>query len=202
MRPYMYTGYPNRNVAAMPVDYRAQPLSYPPIAVPPRYRPGYPGMPSTQTYPYYPNGINPVKSNDANNEIMNGIISNNNSRDLIHEKGSKYKLSNIYRIQKTKPAIHKDDSSEDESKKKIPVTIPIVVTQQPIVAPVQRKASSSTSSSSSSSYSGCSTCSHCSTCSNCSCTECRTKENGVFYDDCPACRVDRERQQTKQQNCK
>ncbi|CAF3584763.1 unnamed protein product [Rotaria socialis] len=197
MRPYMYTGYPNTNVAAMTVGYRAQPLSYPPVAAPPRYRPGYPAVPSTQSYPYNPNGMNLVKPSDPNNEIMNGIISNNNSRDLIHEKDTKYKLSKIYRIQKTKPDIHKDDSSEDESKKKMLITIPIVV-------PVQRKASSSPSSScsSSSSYSGCSTCSHCSTCSNCSCTECRTKEKGVFYDDCPACRAERERQQIKQQNRK
>lgn len=130
-----------------------------------------------------------IAPDGADVETIKGLVSNNDINELLKHKGTKVKVSKIYRITKTKPEILKDDSSDDDlplpkdpprSKQSLP-SAP-ALTPVPKSAPILERSSSSSSS-----------CSHCSTCSNCSCTDCRDRRRSHTYDDCPECRAEWER---------
>lgn len=205
----MYAGYPNSNAVPMPIGYRPPATTVGPSQYPSNnFTRGYPAQPATNRmptasrYPYNPNALNPAVSSSGN-DGKNGVTIPNNANELLNQKGTKYKVSKIYRIQKTKPYISKDDSSDDETQyipmqpiSQVPIPQTAVLPPPPQPPPLIPKASSP------SSNSGCSTCSHCSTCTYCSCTDCRIKQKGIYYDDCPACRVGKERQKTVHKNRK
>ncbi|CAF0996297.1 unnamed protein product [Rotaria sp. Silwood1] len=127
-----------------------------------------------------------IAPDGAQNETIKGLVSNNDINDLLKHKGTKVKVSKIYRITKTKPDIKPDESSDED--------LPPIPVAQARPQTIQRPVSSSSSSSSS--------CSHCSTCSNCSCSECRDRYRSHTYDDCPECRAERDREQARRQRRK
>jgi hypothetical protein len=124
-----------------------------------------------------------IAPDGAHSEAIKGLVSNNDINDLLKHKGTKVKVSKIYRITKTKPNIIANDSSDEE----LP---PPIQKQQPPPQPVQRPISSSSSGS------------HCSTCSNCSCSECRHEKQSHGHDDCPECRAEQEREQARRRRRK
>jgi len=170
-------------------------------------------QPPQQYYynPYGSNGVNPgassvlpkkgakeykdnaftIAPDGAHSEAIKGLVSNNDINDLLKHKGTKVKVSKIYRITKTKPDIPSDDSS-DEDLLIPPRQPPLKPIQQPLPPPppppIQRPSSSSSSSDS-----------HCSTCSNCSCSDCRDRRRSHIYDDCPECRAEFYREQARRQ---
>jgi hypothetical protein len=140
-----------------------------------------------------------IAPDGAHSESIKGLVSNNDINDLLKHKGTKVKVSKIYRITKTKHDVQEKDSSDED------LLPPIHQSpQQPIQQPIQRPISSSSSSSS-----------HCSTCSNCSCSECRRRSHidddcpecrarrqPYVDDDCPECRAERIREQARRQRRK
>jgi len=128
-----------------------------------------------------------IAPDGAHSEAIKGLVSNNDINDLLKHKGTKVKVSKIYRITKTKPEIINDSSSDEE------LPLPMSRGSSQIAAPaavVQRPISAS------------STDSHCSTCSNCSCSDCRNRERSHTYDDCPECRAEWERERARRQRRK
>ncbi|CAF3332622.1 unnamed protein product [Rotaria socialis] len=126
-----------------------------------------------------------IAPDGTQSETIKGLVSNSNINDLLKHKGTKVKVSKIYRITKTKPDLKADSSSDDD----LPLLKPPSRTQQPQPVPQPQETQRPSSSSSS--------CSHCSTCSNCSCTECRDRSRSHVYDDCPECRAEWNREQTR-----
>ena len=130
----------------------------------------------------------------AHSQTIKGLVSNDEINDLLKHKGTKVKVSKIYRISKTKPVIQPPDSSDEEILPPIqqPPPPPQPQYQAQPAPPVQRPISSSSSSSSRSS--------RCSTCSDCSCSDCdsrrrrrrRRPRRSHIDDDCPQCRAERE----------
>jgi hypothetical protein len=134
-----------------------------------------------------------IAPDGAHSEAIKGLVSNNNINDLLKHKGTKIKVSKIYRISKTKPDIPAPDSSDDDLP--LPIQQPrsqptLPPQQQQIQQQIERPLSSSSSAS------------HCSTCSNCSCTDCRDRKQSHTYDDCPDCRAERNREQARRQRRK
>lgn len=193
----------------------------PPIGMPPRLPVSQQQSRSAdqlqppQPYYFNPNGLNPppkkgakefkenaftIAPDGAHSEAIKGLVSNNDINDLLKHKGTRVKVSKIYRITKTKPEAVAASSSDEElpapyqkppsQSQPTPYQKPPSqpqAQQQPPPPPasVQRPDSSSSSNS------------HCSTCSNCSCTDCRARERTRSYDDCPECRAEREREQAR-----
>ncbi|CAF1277554.1 unnamed protein product [Rotaria sp. Silwood1] len=203
IRPSQYTShYPSNTV---PPGYRS---GYPPTGFPPQpISTMMPGMPPNQPYYYPSNGLNPtvpppgtktktngytMGSDGTQNEAIKGLVSNSNINDLLNHQGTKVKVSKIYRITKTKPDIHKNDSSDDDLEKLPSVSARTGTTKPATQPPVSAQRIPSVASS----------CSHCSTCSNCSCSECRNQEQGNYHDDCSECRAERAREQAQRQNRK
>lgn len=175
----------------------------PPVNPQQRIRPGEQLQPP-QPYYFNPNGPSPrppppkkgvkeykdnaftIAPDGAHSEAIKGLVSNNDINDLLKHKGTKVKVSKIYRITKTKPEIIADSSSDEE------LPPPIQQAPAPVAraAVVQRPVSAASSDS------------HCSTCSNCSCGDCRARERSHTYDDCPDCRAERERERARRQRRK
>ncbi|CAF1282963.1 unnamed protein product [Rotaria sordida] len=126
-----------------------------------------------------------IAPDGTQNETIKGLVSNNDINELLKHKGTKVKVSKIYRITKTKPEIKPDESSDED--------LPPVPVAPSRPQTIQRPVSPSSSSSS---------CSHCSTCSNCSCSECRDRDRSHGYDDCPECRAEWNREQARRQRHK
>lgn len=135
-----------------------------------------------------------IAPDGAHNESIKGLVSNNDINNLLKHKGTKVKISKIYRITKTKPAALNNDSSDEEIPPPVqqPTPAPAPVPFQtpapalaPAPAPVERPVSSSSSDS------------HCSTCSDCSCSDCRHHRRSHTYDDCPECVAERERERAR-----
>jgi hypothetical protein len=177
-----------------------------PVLGPPRPQYGNQSHPlqPPQAYYYNPNGSTeghsemPLNSNPSTSATKKSgkeyknkpFTDNNDMNELLKQKGTKVKISKIYRITKQKPERQDNESTDDEYE---PVSLesarPRTIQQLPPPPPsvyVQRAPSAS------------STGSHCSTCSNCSCGECRSRGQGHTYDDCPECRAEREQAQAKQ----
>jgi hypothetical protein len=141
-----------------------------------------------------------IAPDGARSEAIKGLVSNNDINDLLKHKGTKVKVSKIYRISKSKPEIRADSSSDEElplpmsPARKQSIQPPSPARQQSIHSlppqPTQRPISSSSSGS------------HCSTCSNCSCSECRSRGRSHVYDDCPECRAELSREQARRQRRK
>lgn len=135
-----------------------------------------------------------IAPDGAHNESIKGLVSNNDINNLLKHKGTKVKISKIYRITKTKPAALNNDSSDEEIPLPVqqptpaPASVPVpppASASASAPAPAQRPVSSSSSDS------------HCSTCSNCSCSDCRHHRRSHTYDDCPDCIAERERERTR-----
>jgi hypothetical protein len=124
-----------------------------------------------------------IAPDGAHSESIKGLVSNNDINDLLKHKGTKVKVSKIYRITKTKPDIKVDSSSDED--------LPPIKPPQPQPQLQSRQQSVRRPSSSSSSGS------HCSTCSNCSCSDCRHRGRSHSDDDCPECRAERSREQSR-----
>jgi hypothetical protein len=133
-----------------------------------------------------------IAPDGPHSESIKGLVSNNDINELLKHKGTKVKVSKIYRITKTKPNIVNDDSSDEELPIRVPQPLP--PPPPPLPAPIQRPISSSSSDS------------HCSTCSNCSCSNCRSRSRdrrrSHGYDDCPECRAELNREQARRQRRK
>ena len=132
-----------------------------------------------------------IQPDGANGDPIRGLVSNNNINDLLKHKGTKVKVSKIYRITKTNTEAQQLDSSDDDIVP-LPQAQPTPALVPAPVQPAQRPSSSSSSSSSCSSRSRCSTCSS-------SCSECRSRRRPYSYDDCPECRAERRREQERKQ---
>jgi hypothetical protein len=208
-------GYPPRGMPMPPVS-TMMPVGSP--TRPQQQRNSVEQLQPPQPYyynPYGPNGATPapppppvpkpgakeykdkaftIAPDGARSEAIKGLVSNNDINDLLKHKGTKVKVSKIYRISKTKPEIKLDSSSDDD----LPPLIESPKQQQPPPAPppqqqqqpIQRPISSSSSGS------------HCSTCSNCSCSDCRGRRRSHTYDDCPECRAEWKREQARRQRRK
>lgn len=123
-------------------------------------------------------------------DTIKGLVSNDNINNLLKHKGTKVKVSKIYRITKTKPDIKPDSSSDDDD---------LLLTKQPPPPPPQAQQSQTAlpppSQESQRPVSSSSSCSTCSTCSSGSfCSECNYRSRSHTYDDCPECRAERERE--------
>ena len=134
-----------------------------------------------------------IQPDGANGDPIRGLVSNNNINDLLKHKGTKVKVSKIYRITKTNNEAQQLDSSDDDivplpQAQPTPAPAPAPA---PAVQQTRRRSPSSSSSSSSSS--------RCSTCSS-SCSECRSYRRPSSYDDCPECRAERRREQERRQH--
>jgi len=127
-----------------------------------------------------------IAPDGPHSESIKGLVSNYDINDLLKHKGTKVKVSKIYRITKTKPDTPVDDSSEDDLLPPIQQNPPQPI-QKPPSQLIRRPVSSSSSDS------------HCSTCSNCSCSECRHRIRSHVDDDCPECRAERNREQARRQ---
>ena len=136
-----------------------------------------------------------IKPDGADGETIRGLVSNNDINDLLKHKGTKVKVSKIYRITKTKSEAAQPDSSDDE--------VPLPMLNQPpppstaasAHAPARAQASAHRARRDSSSSS--STC-----CSQCSCS-CSDSSGGRYrrshsYDDCPECQAERDRSRHRQ----
>jgi hypothetical protein len=153
--------------------------------------PGAPTVPPKKGAKEYKDNAFTIAPDGAHSETIKGLVSNNDINDLLKHKGTKVKVSKIYRITKTKPDIPVDDSSDEDlilptrqsPQKSIQQSLP----PPPPPPPIQRPISSSSSDS------------HCSTCSNCSCSDCRDRRRSHVYDDCPECRAEFNREQVRRQ---
>ncbi len=205
VRPTQYAPKPFR----YPPGHPGRVLPRPPVStmlpvMPPQFQQfQYP-----QTYYYNPNEANPaVPSNSkpsaaepkkdakeykdnvphgAQNQGIKGLLSNNNINDLLKHKGTKLKVSKIYRITKMKP----DSNSSDDEYEQVPLDSPRPRTQKQSSVPTKRSTAQIQRI-----PSVASSCSHCSTCTNCSCSECLYRNGRYVYDDCSECRAERKRQQ-------
>ena len=136
-----------------------------------------------------------IAPDGPHSESIKGLVSNHEINDLLKHKGTKVKVSKIYRITKTKPEVVNDDSSDDD----LPLPVPQPPPQlPPAPAPASASASAQRPSSSSSSSS------RCSTCSSCSCSDYRGRSRGRShtYDDCPECIAELNREQARRQRRK
>ncbi|UJR14760.1 hypothetical protein I4U23_001750 [Adineta vaga] len=138
-----------------------------------------------------------IEPNGAQNDAIRGLVSNDDINNLLKHKGTKVKVSKIYRITKTRP--EELSESEDEA-------------PPPPKAKAQRPRSPSADS-------------YCSQCANeqsheyddcplCraqlqqvhvydDCPECRAQRQQVHvYDDCPECRAERDRELARRQSVK
>jgi len=208
---YAPGGYLPRGMAPPPPASTMTPIRSPTHSQQQQQRKNSEQLQPPQPYyynPYGPNGAPPTAASQASkkgakeykdnaftiapdgarSEAIKGLVSNNDINDLLKHKGTKVKVSKIYRISKTKPEIKPDSSSDDD----LPPLLETPPRQQPLPPPppVQRPISSSSSGS------------HCSTCSNCSCTECRGRGRSHTYDDCPECRAEWNREQARRQRRK
>ncbi|CAF0856431.1 unnamed protein product [Adineta ricciae] len=138
-----------------------------------------------------------IEPDGSKNEAIRGLVSNDDINNLLKHKGTKVKVSKIYRITKTKP--EELSESEDEA-------------PPPPKPKAQRPRSPSEDS-----Y--CSLCaaeqSHVDDdCPECralrqqvhvydDCPECRAQRQQVHvYDDCPLCRAEQEREAARRQSVK
>lgn len=196
MVPVRYMPPPPNYQPVYPVNYAPQPMHYQPVYP----TPNVPMMPYVipSQYPpvqqyYYPNMSHlrpsrlPQKKDDKlgatsdskQNKGLQGLVgANSDVNELLKQKGTKIKLSKIYRITKKKhnPQDDDDDTSDDEYEQ-LPIDSARTSSLQPSALPYPRIPSATSS------------CSHCSTCSNCSCSDCRIQNGGHLYDDCPECRA-------------
>ena len=142
-----------------------------------------------------------IRPDGAEGETIRGLVSNNDINDLLKQRGTKVKVSKIYRITKTKPEAQQADSSDEE----IPLPTP---NQRPSLAPAAAARAAATAAATpstappaasqrrSSSSSSCSTC-----CSQCSCSSSDyddRRRRSHSYDNCPECRAERERDRHRQ----
>ncbi len=211
--------------ATVPYVSQQAPYHLPPISnrMPMMLQPQQQQQPYIQhfQYPqmnyYNPNGFNgvrpvaPVKnapkkavidlkdnpSDSKANRAINRRTSNKDMNDLSKNKGTQVRVSRIRRRSKRNNDFQ-DDSSDDEFER-IPLGSPRPERLKLPLAPSKRLAAQNQRRSLTMS-----SCSHCSTCTNCSCSECRHQNGRHFYDDCPQCRaeLEREKAQTKRQKPK
>jgi hypothetical protein len=225
---YANQSYNNYNGVSPNARSEAQLLRYPPPHVPLGYVPGYmaPGLPPPpmsammpimtspqsqqqqhpQGYYHNPDGSYGVHSavpkngaKGSENKGIQGAVGGREVKDLLKQKGTKLKVSKIYRITKHKPINQNNDSTDDEYEKvslDTPQSQPLTQ-RQPQFYSVQSSVQIGPPPQSARILSAASSCSHCSTCSNCSCSECRTRNGGHMYDDCPECRAEQERAQSR-----
>lgn len=174
---------PNQYRQQYPQQYH-QPYYYDPnVAYPP---PPYNSKPSKTTVKTgYKDDKYALASNGTQNKGIQNLVGNSDINELLKHKGTKIKVSKIYRISKKKPNLLDDDTSDDEYES-VPLDSPSprlrTRTLKQSSVPIQRIPSAASS------------CSHCSTCTNCSCSDCRTRNSTHPYDDCRECRAERERQ--------
>jgi hypothetical protein len=149
-----------------------------------------PAVPPKKGTKEYKDNAFTIAPDGPHSESIKGLVSNNDINDLLKHKGTKVKVSKIYRITKTKPNIVNDDSSDEELPLPIPQPPPPPPPQP--LPPVQRPISSSSSDS------------HCSTCSSCSCSDCRSRSRrrSHIYDDCPECLAELNREKARRQRRK
>ncbi len=202
-----YTGIPT---TGQPIQYAPQPLNYPVEYMMPILPPHPMPIVSQQfQHPqgyYYnsnaSNGVNPtalsdakttaaVKKKGAKSQGSKNLVANNNANNLLKQKGTKVKLSKIYRISNKNPGFQDNDSSDDEYEQ-VPLDSPQPRTLKQssiqfkrLSTQIQRIPSAASS------------CSHCSTCTNCSCSACHNPNGEHVYDDCPQCRAEWEYQQVQ-----
>lgn len=136
-----------------------------------------------------------IKPDGAEGDTIRGLVSNNDINDLLKHKGTKIKVSKIYRITKTKSEALQPDSSDEE----IPLPMlnkpPSTAASAPRLGPAPAQASARRTRRDSSS--SCSTC-----CSQCSCS-CSDSSGGRYrrshsYDNCPECQAERDRDRHRQ----
>ena len=162
----------------------------------PNASPGPKAVPPKKGGKEYKDNAFTIAPDGAHNESIKGLVSNNDINNLLKHKGTKVKISKIYRITKTKPTALNNDSSDEEiplpkaqQPTPAPTQMPVAVPPPPpppAPAPVQQRPVSSSSSDS-----------HCSTCSYCSCSDCRHRTRSHTYDDCPECRAERDRERAR-----
>ncbi|CAF0886970.1 unnamed protein product [Rotaria sordida] len=213
-----------------PTQYASQPIRYPPNAVPPGYRPGYPapglppppmntmmpGMPPNQAYYYDPNGLNPSVPPDTKTQTTaskKGATGHTNNpytmgpdgtqNEAIKSLVSNGNINDLLNHQGTKvkvSKIYRITKTKPDIRKDDSSDDDLKKVSLESARSVTNKPRPPVPAQRA--PSAASSCSHCSTCSNCSCSECRNQGQGNFYDDCPECRMERAREQAQRQNRK
>lgn len=137
-----------------------------------------------------------IESDGAQNDAIRGLVSNDDINNLLKHKGTKVKVSKIYRITKTKPEEISDDDEPPPPPPPLKAAKPRPPSADSYCSECDGRPCSQCAMQSSHVYDDCPLCRAqlAQTHAYDDCPECRAQRQTHTYDDCPQCREERARE--------